>query len=528
MKKLINALILLLFFHLPSMAQVIVTGKVTDSRDGSPLSGVTIQVKGGQETIQSGRDGSFRISLPGRDRILVFSYVGYGTEEVSVGNRTEITISLTTEERRLQEVVVVAYGLQDRRKITGSVAKLDGKEFENIPMPSVDQMLQGKVAGLQSVAGSGQPGALQEIRIRGIGSINASSEPLFVIDGVPVNTGDFSRNTTTSNALAGLNPNDIESISVLKDASAAALYGSRAANGVILITTRKGRPGKTKIGINSEVGFSDVSFVNDQSKPLTGAEYYELTHEGLVNAGLDSAQASGFLKNVLGAEDGFDTNWFDLVTRRGNTQQYNLSASGGDAKTTFYVSGSYFKQQAVVISSDFTRYSGNLNLRHVVSEKIAFGLSLNASNLNQNTPTQSANFRNPVLGAYFLRPFQHPYNSDGSLDYSPADFSQIYNPLAINRYDKEKLSNTKLLGTVSGEYNILKGLKFMTKYGIDYFAIEEPAYYNPFFGDAVTRGGDLYNYYTRVFNWVWTNTLDYHRELDKDGDLVADLKLGYE
>ena len=529
MRKTLSMVCLLFLWNCLAWAQQeTVTGKVKDARDGLPLSGVTVRLKGNPAGVQTDIDGNFRIVVPSKQAVLLFSYVGYATEEVNVGTRNNIQVSLSTEEKKLQEVVVVAYGSQDKSKVTGSVAKVDGKELKDIPMTSVDQLLQGKVAGLQSVAPTGQPGGLQQIRIRGIGSIYASSEPLYVVDGVPINSGDFSRTSTTSNALAGVNPNDIESVTVLKDASAASLYGSRAANGVIIITTKKGRAGRTRIGFDAEYGWSNVAYLNNDAKPLSASEYTTLTQEGLVNAGLTAQQATDYLNNVLQANNGYNTNWLDEVTRQGISQQYNVSASGGDSKTTFYASGGYFKQQAVVIGSDFTRYTGSLSLNHRVNDKMSLGFNVNAAHYDQNTPTQSANFRSPVLAAFYLLPFQHPYNKDGSYDYSPADFEQIYNPLAIVHYDKQLLGNTKLLSTLYGDYNILKNLKFSTKLGLDYFDLEELLYYNPFFGDAVTRGGDLSNYNTRVFNWVWTNTLDYHLDLDKEGNLSADLKLGYE
>jgi len=529
MRKILSFIYLFILYYIPLLAQNTITGKVTDSKNGSPLAGVTVRVKeGGGAAVATKDDGTFQIRGVSKQSVLLFSYVGYATEEVNVGNRNNILVALSTEERKLQEVVVVAYGSQDKRKLTGAVAKVDGKEFENVPMASVDQMLQGKVAGLQSAASSGQPGGLQEVRIRGIGSINASSEPLYVIDGIPANTGDFSRNTTTSNALAGLNPNDIENISVLKDASAASLYGSRAANGVILITTKKGKAGKTKISLDAQSGFSDPSFLNNLGKPLSKNQYTELTAEGLSNAtGGDTATVNFFL-NSLGFNNGHNSDWIGLVTRQGISQQYNVSASGGDPRTTFYISGGYFKQQAVVIASDFTRYSGDLNLKHKLNDKFSVGISVNASHSIQNTPSQSANFRSPVLAAYYLRPYQFPYNTDGSYNYSTADFEQIYNPLAIAHYDWSKLSTTKLLAAINGDYNIIKGLKFSTRIGLDHFTLEEPSYNNPFFGDAVTNGGRMTNFYTRVFNWVWTNTLDYSREIDKEGNLTGNLKVGYE
>ncbi|PWT72261.1 MAG: SusC/RagA family TonB-linked outer membrane protein [Bacteroidetes bacterium] len=528
MRKFLGLMAMLIGFSLSLFAQNIVKGKITDSKDGASMAGVTVRSKAGGNSVVTGPDGTYQIKTSGKQDILVFSFVGYATEQVNVGGKINISLAMSTEEKKLQEVVVVAYGAQEKAKLTGAVAKVDGKEFENIPMSSVDQMLQGKVAGLQSVASSGQPGALQEIRIRGVGSINASSEPLYVIDGIPANTGDFSRATTTSNALAGINPNDIESVSVLKDAAASSLYGSRAANGVIIITTKKGRAGKTKIAADAEFGYSDVAYLSPLGMPLNKNQYTALTTEGLSNATGGDTATINFYLNALGANNGHNTDWLNVVTRQGRTQQYNISASGGDARTTFFLSAGYFKQQSVVIASDFERYSGDINLKHRLNDKISVGMSLNISHSSQTTPTQSANFRSPVLAAYYLRPYQHPLNPDGSINYSTNDFEQIYNPLAIAHYDRTSLGTTKIIGSLTGDYNIIRGLRFSTRFGVDYMALEEGNYFNPFFGDYVNEGGNFTNLYTRIFNWVWTNTFDYAREIDKGGNLTADLKVGYE
>jgi TonB-linked SusC/RagA family outer membrane protein len=528
MKKICYALFSFLLAYGQGFAQIEITGKVTESGTGAAMSGVTVYSRTTNTGVSTDEQGNYRIHVKGKSDILVFSFVGYASEEVNIAGRTKINVTLTTGDKKLQEVVVVAYGTEDRKKITGSVAKVDGKEFQDIPMVSVDQMLQGKVAGLQSVAASGQPGALQEIRIRGIGSLIASSEPLFVIDGIPANTGDLSSVTTTSNALAGLNPNDIESISVLKDASAASLYGARAGNGVILITTKKGRQGKTRISFDTEYGSGSTAFLNNLAKPLSASQYTTLSLEGLVNAGLTPAQATGYFNGVFQADNGYNTDWLGLVTRKGATQVYNISASGGDDRMTFYVSGGYFKQQSVVIGSDLTRVSGTASLKYNLNSKVSISVNINASHFDQNTPSQSSNFRNPVLAAFFLRPFQHPYNKDGTYDYSKSDFEQAFNPLAIVHYDRQLLGNTKLIGTIGGEYNILRNLKFTSRLGIDYITLEEQLYFNPFFGDGVTQHGEIWNIYTRPFNWVWTNTLDYHQELSKSGNFTADLKIGEE
>jgi TonB-dependent starch-binding outer membrane protein SusC len=519
----------LLAMVLSSFAQErTITGTVTDQRTGAPLPGVSVTPKGSRQGTSTKEDGSFSITVPAGSRVLVFSYVGYGSEEVTLGTSNTVNINLGgAGGKNLDEVVVVAYGTQSERKLTGSVGKVGAAELENRPFSSVDQMLQGKVAGLQSVSPTGQPGGIQQVRIRGIGSITAGAAPLYVVDGVPLNTGDFSRISNTSNALAGLNPNDIESVSVLKDAASASIYGARAANGVILITTKKGRAGKSKIKIDTDFGFGNLAYINDISKPLNREEYFDLTREGLVNAGATPAQVTSIL-NTLGFSNTANEDWVNLVTRQGTTRNLTASVSGGDAKTTFYTSFGFFDQKAVVINSDFKRYSGAFNIRHKANDRLTVGLNVTGSYLNQNSPSQSSNFRNPVADAFWLRPSQNAYNADGTVNISTTTFNQLFNPLAIAEYDRSMLDNMKILGNVSAEYQILKDLKFTSRFGIDYFNLEEEQYYNPFFGDARTVGGRVWNYSTRVSNWVWTNLLNYRKEFLADKDLAVDITAGYE
>ncbi|HEY9340450.1 MAG TPA: TonB-dependent receptor [Hanamia sp.] len=503
-----------------------IRGKVTD-RTGLPVANVSVTVKGSAQGVSTQPDGTFVLDVPQEATTVVISSVGFGDQEVAIGNSDNLDIVLDQAEKKLETVVVVAYGSQVKRKVTGAVSTVTSTELENRPFTSVDQMLQGKVPGLQSVSPNGQPGGAQTIRIRGVSSITGVNDPLFVVDGVPINSGDFSRNTNTSNALAGINPNDIESVTVLKDASAAAIYGSRAAAGVILITTKKGKSGKTRIRIDAEQGFSDVAFENDISKPLNSSQYLDLSREGLVNAGFGQAQMDGIL-NLLGANSNVDVNWRDLVTRQADFSNLNFSAAGGDQKTTFYTSIGYNKQQSPVIGSDFQRYSGNVNLSHKASERFSIDLSIIGSYSNQNSPTQGGAFRNPVLAASFLRPTQNPYDSNGKVNISRSDFNQVYNPLAIVQYDRGLYRNIKTISTISGRYHILPGLDFTTKFGIDYINIEEEQYYNPFFGDARTTSGNVYNLTTRLTNYVWTNLLDYHYDFLENKDLGMDVKLGYE
>jgi TonB-linked SusC/RagA family outer membrane protein len=535
MKKELLLWLLLLSCAFHAVAQTrTLTGKVTEKADGSPLPGVSVKIKGTNTGTTTAGNGSFKITIPDNTKVLVFSFLGYQTLEKNVTGLSDIDISLAQGSEGLSEVVVVGYGTQTKLNQTGAVAQVGGKDVENVPFSSVDKILQGKVPGLQSVGGSGQPGAIQQVRIRGIGSINSSAAPLYVVDGVPINTGDLSRSATTANALSGINPNDIESISVLKDAASASIYGSRAANGVIIITTKSGRNGKTRIRADAEYG-NAKPILRSESRPLTNDEYRTLTGEGLFNTG-DYPDLESALKDVdaaFGTGKGVNTNWLDVVTRTGQQMQYNLSADGGNEKTQFHVSGGYFKQEGTVLASSFDRASANISIKHKMTDRLSFGTSILFSSSRQVGPTNGGTFANPVLAGYFLLPAQSPYKPDGSINFSDdpqAEFGPggTFNPVAIAAMDKDNTAILKGIGTVWGEYAILPNLKFTTKYGIDYNNLEEFKYNNPLYGDGFNDHGIVAHTYTRYFNWVWTNMLNYHLDINKDNKWVVNLKAGYE
>ncbi|MFD3001149.1 SusC/RagA family TonB-linked outer membrane protein [Pontibacter toksunensis] len=507
-----------------------VSGRVTDQSSGEGLPGVSVIVKGTTVGATTSADGSYLVNVPANNNTLVFRYIGYANQEVAIDGRSTINVTLALDQKQLQEVVITGYGSTVAKELTGSVATVGTEDLEDRPVVSVDQLLQGQVAGLQSVGASGQPGANQEIRIRGIGSINAGSDPLYVVDGVIINTGDVSRLSTTSNQLAGLNPNDIESVTVLKDAASTSIYGSRGANGVILITTKKGVAGKTKFNFSTEHGYTDLAKVPDAGKFLNAEQWLEITREGLVNAGESPADIDPYLES-LGAGSEVDTDWRDLVTRRGTQSTYNLSASGGNEKTKFFVSAGLFNQEAPVIGSELRRISGTLNLNHTVNEKIDFFSTFNASNIDQNSPSNGGAFANPVGAIGFLLPTQNPYNADGTSNINRSGelgFSGNYNPLYLVDNDKRDLSNTKLLGSVGAGWNIAKGLRFSSQVGVDFINLEERMYWNPFHGDGRNYGGYGFDYYTRIFNWTATNLLNYRFTVPGVDRLTADVTVGYE
>ena len=522
-----------------------ITGKVTDDK-GAPIPGASIVVKGTNLGTTTGSDGSFSISVSSSAKALIISSVGLGEKEITLTANNDYPISLSTRAGDMAEVVVVAYGTKKKTDLTGSVGTVKGADIENKPFTSIDKALQGAVAGLQSVAASGAPGANQQIRIRGISSITASNAPLWVIDGVPVLANDLSRQTTTANILSTLNPNDIESISVLKDAASASIYGNRAANGVILITTKKGRAGKTKLRFDMEMGQSDIAYENDDYRPLNAAEYLAITREGLVNGGYSQAVIDATLAS-RGGNNNVDYNWDDAVTQKGTQQLYNLSALGGNDKTTFYISGGYFYQQGTVIGSSLNRYTGNIRVTNKATDKLTINANINGGFVRQHTPSNGGAFANPVLSSRFVLPTKSAYKPDGSYNILTPDFpsNSLFNTVATINMDNRYLKQLSLRGNVSAEYTIIENLKFKSSFGGDLSILEEDTYNNPLYGDgaALAAGsptfnpgvtynlsttGRVFNAYTRWFNWDWTNTLSYKGDILKSSDLSYNVLAGYE
>ncbi|HVG40630.1 MAG TPA: SusC/RagA family TonB-linked outer membrane protein, partial [Chitinophagaceae bacterium] len=504
------------------------TGRVIDER-GNGLANASITIKGTNSGTTTNSEGSFALSVPNTAQALVVSFIGLGEKEIPITRTDSYTITLSSTTKDLQEVVVVGYGTQRRANLTSSVGTVKGEDIENKPFTSVDQILQGKVAGMQVPTGTGQPGAAQPIRIRGIGSHTAGASPLYVIDGVIINSGDLSRNTTSANALAGINPNDVESVNVLKDAQATSIYGSRGSNGVVVITTKRGRAGKTKFRVDAEVGSNTYADLPSSGRFLNADEWLNLVGEGLKNAGRTQAQIDATLTS-FGKGTGVNTDWLDLVTRTGKQQQYNLSASGGDAKNQFYISGGYFKQEASVIRSEFERYSFRTNFKHVANDKLNFNVILGAGNTVQHSPSTGGTFANPVGAVGFLRPTQNPYNADGSYNISitgGTNFnSGVYNPLYIANNDRNDYNNALINGNLSGEYALLKNLKFTSRFGVDLNTISEYSFNNQFHGDGVSQGGIGIAADTRLFNWIVTNQFDYNTYIADKWRI--DAKVGYE
>lgn len=507
-----------------------VTGKVTDEK-GDPIVGASVTVKGTNVGTTTDDAGVFKLDVPATAKTLTISSVNFKGQDLAIGSRTTLDAVLAAQSSNLDEVVVTAYGTTKKPDVVGAISKVNSEVLENRPFTSVDKTLQGQVAGLQVSSGSGQPGAATDIRIRGFSSISAGNAPLWVVDGIPILTGDASRLTTTANLLSTLNPNDIENISVLKDAQATSLYGSRGANGVIVVTTKSGKAGKTKFNFDTEVGYSDIAYQNPDYNPANAEQWFGLTREGLINAGIaTAANVDAIMASNFGFGNGQDFNWLENTTRRGQQQQYNIGMNGGNDKTTFNLSGGYFRQEGITIQSNFERFSAALNLRHKINKKFSVFLTSNLGVAEQQAPLSGGAFGNPVLSSYFLLPSRNAYKADGSYNITAPDFGpgSLHNTIYTAATDKRSLQQNSIRGTIGGEYEIIDGLKFTTRYGIDYNVLEEDQYNNPFHGDGMNVSGRAFFYYTRYTTWTWTNMLDYTKALGKSEDFTLNAKLGYE
>lgn len=511
-----------------------VTGIVTSAENGMPVAGVTVQLKGISYGSITDSLGRYQILVSGRNSTLVFSALGLGTHEVVLlKNQHQLDVQLRVRVSDLNEVVITGYTSAPRNQTTGSYAIVKSEQFESTPFISLDKALQGLVPGLQSAGGSGIPGSLQSVRIRGTGSIHAGADPLYVINGIPVNSGVLARNNTHANTLAGINVNDIEQVTVLKDAAATAAYGSRAANGVIVITLKQGKSGKTNFQFSTEAGFARQAFSSPANRPLNTTEWRQLTAEGVRNRYPgqypDIQSAIQNVDETFEVDPDVNTNWLKEVTQTGQLQQYHFSAAGGSKQTNFFLSAGYLSQTGNVINTDFKRFTGNIALEHRPAKKISFRTSLVFGNTTQSGPDNGGAFSNPVLAAYFLRPSLSPKNPEGRPNIAAPDFPAggLYNPVAIAQMDSRQTSSLKGILSMAADFQVFKLLKLTSRAGIDYNTLEEDSYNNPFYGDAVNEKGLSARGYARYFNWVWSNLATYDLSFS-ESDYAVQLSAGYE
>ncbi|MFZ5939871.1 MAG: SusC/RagA family TonB-linked outer membrane protein [Bacteroidota bacterium] len=459
MKRFTVLLAFFVFVGMTLQAQSVqITGTVTGAEDGSPLPGVSVVVKGTTVGTVTNFDGHYTIGVPSGATTLVFSFIGMQTQEIAVGTSTVIDVVMQADVVKMDEVVVVGYGVSTREANTGSVAVVDDAAIQDVPEMSFDKMLAGKVAGVQITSQSGQPGSSSQVRIRGTSSLNAGNEPLYVVDGIQIMQGNQSYFTNTGNALAMINPNDIESITVLKDASAAAIYGSRAANGVILITTKSGKQGKSKINFRASYGVSSLANDNDFGI-LTPEQDVEYKRAAAINAGANPDDPTSKYYAPLAYASRPVNNWLRESTRYGNLQEYELSVNGGNEKTRHYTSALYNKSDGVFYGVDYEKYQLRSNIDHVVSDKLKVGVKMNAFHSYSNdVAMQSLYFVNPIFAGMFIEPWTPIKNEDGTYNLNIPEWSNT-NPLATAMYDDQWEKQNRLQTSAYFEWEPVPGLK---------------------------------------------------------------------
>ncbi len=486
MKKLTIFLAFLMFVSFHALAQMQITGTVTGD-DGLSIPGVSVVVLN-NPTIGTTTDidGKYSLNVPNNAETLVFSFVGMTTKEEAINGRSVIDVVLESGVLEMDEVVVVAYGAKRKGAITGSVDVVDEAVMEKSTAASFDQMLQGRATGVQVTATNGIPGADAYVQIRGTGSITATNQPLYVVDGVPVNQTNFNL----------LNPNDISSMSVLKDASAAALYGSRASNGVILITTKKGSKGSSEITYSYQHGYSYMQMGNIEMMNAEQKLQYEqdLGYRTYTQAEVDSLVAQSH-------------DWFETLSRTGNTKSHQLSIKGGSDKTNYYFSLGKFDQEGIAYGSYIDRMSLRLNVSHKIKEWAKIGNNFTISQADYGELRDRRNVQNPFAAMFFYNPYEAEKLPNGEWNYTHSGFS-ISEAIVNN---PETFSRIRGVGNMFAEIEFFDGFTFKTSTGIDYQERLREAYTKPGSILASYVGDGKTDSYLQTYQYVFTNTLNYRK-----------------
>ena len=502
-----------------------VTGTVISSEDAMPVIGASVVVKGTTTGTVTDYDGKFTLNVPTSVKTLLISYIGMETQEVAITQNMKVSLSSDTQ--TLEEVVVTGYGVMKKAAFTGAAQVVGSDNLTKRTDANFMKSLEGSVAGLQISSFTGQPGAFAATTIRGKGSVNSGTEPLYVIDGIAIYSDKMGVNSTTGSGdmaaspMANINPNDIESITVLKDATATAIYGARAANGVIVVTTKKGASGKARFNFNAKAGTSFVANLNNDYRTVNLDRYKEIWKEGLVNAGYaaNTTEASDVLNSYVNDWYGVDlagdvqnVDWLDAVISNGATQDYNLSVQGGNESMRYYISGGYFENKGVLIGTGMKRYSGRLSLDGN-SDRLGYGLSVNGALSDIDNSMTESQYINPIVAVYDLRPFQQIYNQDGTYN-----MDAYYNPIALNdeeRGDKRNQKQTTVVVNPYFTYKLAEGLTWKTNAGLSLIDLGESFYsskYNPQYSDSGMLGERNME---RATTYSITNTVNYIKSFNE-------------
>jgi TonB-linked SusC/RagA family outer membrane protein len=465
----------------PDAAKVI-TGKVTDD-SGAALPGVTVTIKGTTTAVGTDINGAFRIVVPDEQAVLVFSSVGYASKEVAVSGKSVINVALTGDAKALNEIVVVGYGTQKRANVTGAVSSVNSKTISALPVGGIDQALQGRVAGL-TVTNNGSPGSAPIVQIRGVSSIGYGADPLYIIDGFPGSIG-------------ALDPRDIQSVDVLKDASAAAIYGSRATNGVIIVTTKKGSTGKIQVSFDSYAGVQKVAKTYDL---LNTSQYlqYERALNGAAGIGLPPRlQPANFnLPIYAGSSQTFaqtNTDWQDAYFKNGVLQQHTVSLSGGNENSRIFTSAGYFNQDGIAVGTSFSRKNFRINSDHNINKFITIGETFNTSVTRQRFGIPPGN-RTPITNVIRMQPYLPVYNPNNPGGFfgpqSSFDGADPVNPVEQALINENRNFGMAIRGNAYLTVKFTPWLKFNSTYGIDY-GTNRQEQYTPIYNDGGTSSSPL-------------------------------------
>ncbi|OAV45910.1 hypothetical protein A3850_012870 [Lewinella sp. 4G2] len=493
-----------------------VTGTVTDEETGEPLIGVNIIVQGTSTGTVTDFDGNYSLSAEADD-VLVFSYLSYLTKELKVGNRAVMNVELAPNSSQLDEVVVIGYGTAKRSDVTGSLSSIGEEELRELPVQGLDQAIQGRAAGVQVTQNSGAPGGAVSIRIRGIGS-TLTAEPLYVIDGVPVvNDNSVSRSqydgvegsVQASNTLNTINPNDIESIEILKDASATAIYGARGANGVVLITTKRGKAGKSKISFESYIGRQTLATKVPVLDLRQYAEYY-------TRIGYEDIEEFQDLELL-----GRGTDWQDEIFNPAYNRNAQLTLSGGSERTQFAVSGGFTRTDGIVIGSAFDRFSGKINLDHQINDKVRVGNSLLVSRTTENISFND-NSRGVVFSALTFAPAAPVRNADGSFAGPQEEIQLLFqNPVSRALETEDINRKTRLLANFYLEADLFPWLKYRTEAGTDLLFASQSTFLPAFSRGIVSQRSSLRLGENKNRFWINKHLLTFDKQLNENNRITV-------
>ncbi|GAB2788675.1 TonB-dependent receptor [Rhabdobacter roseus] len=523
-------------------AERTISGTIRDKETNDPLPGVSILIKGTTQGTLSDQDGKFSLVVPDNAR-LIFSFIGYTPFETAVGQQSVFSIQLVSDTKQLSEVRVVGYGTQTKAEFTGSAARVTGDAIKDIPVQSFDQALAGRAAGVNIATPNGVLNNPPVIRIRGVNSISLSSYPLVVVDGIPISTGNVSASTAVpNNPLGDINPADIESIDVLKDAASTSIYGSRAAAGVLLITTKRGKIGKPRIQYESWGGVTNTVRLPEL---LNAEQYIAIKNESVLNAKLLGGNANN--DNIASAlffpnyhEDGteVDTRWYDYIYRTGTSQSHNLNVSGGTQTTNYFFSANFTKQSGFLRENEFSRKSVRFNIDQEVTQwlkvngNVSYNTSFNLSPYAGSLPNSNFFLVGVARLALALSPNVPAFNADGSYNISQINRNTIGmgnnqvvsnwgNPVALlneNRYSSE---NDRFIGSFGATARLLKNLEFRTSYAIDRLRTDNISFDSAIQGNGFASQGNASNSTALRDNWNWTNTLSYTQTLAERHSITA-------